>query len=70
MVLADEPTANIGLNIAEKILKIFAEINLRGTTLILATHNEFLPALLPRDKIILESGRIIESSLSLITSEK
>jgi cell division transport system ATP-binding protein len=70
VVLADEPTANIGLHIAEKILKIFAEINLRGATLILATHNEFLPALLPRDKIILESGRIIESSLPLMTPER
>jgi len=70
VVLADEPTANIGLHIAEKILKIFAEINLRGATLILATNNEFLPALLPRDKIILESGRIIESSLPLMTPER
>lgn len=70
VVLADEPTANIGLNIAEKILKIFAEINLRGTTLIFATHNEFLPALMPREKIILEKGQIVETSLPLITPER
>lgn len=70
VVLADEPTANIGLNIAEKILKIFAEINLRGATLIFATHNEFLPALLPRDRIILENGRIMEASLPLIVPER
>ncbi len=70
VVLADEPTANIGLIIAEKILKIFAEINLWGATLVFATHNEFLPNLFPRDKIILESGRIIESSIPLSTPER
>lgn len=70
VILADEPTANMGLPVAEKILKLFAKINLRGTTIILATHNEFLPAILPRDRIVLESGRLVESSLPRIIAEE
>jgi cell division transport system ATP-binding protein len=63
LLLADEPTGNIGVGAAEGILRLFDEINLRGTTLILATHNDGLPAMLPKERIVLERGRIVESTL-------
>jgi cell division transport system ATP-binding protein len=64
LLLADEPMGNIDLRAAEEILRLFEEINLRGTTICLATHDEGLAANLPRDRIVLERGRIVESSLS------
>ncbi len=64
LLLADEPTGNIDLEAAGEILRLFDEINLRGATIILATHNQGLPAMLPRERIILEQGRLVESSLS------
>ena len=64
LLLADEPMGNIDLRAAEEILRLFEEINLRGTTICLATHDEGLAAILPRERIVLEKGRIVETSLS------
>lgn len=63
LLLADEPTGSIGLKAAQEILRLFDEINLRGTTLIFTTHNDGLPAMLPKERIVLESGRVVENSL-------
>jgi cell division transport system ATP-binding protein len=42
MVLADEPTGNLDDEITLDILDLFREINLRGTTVVVATHNKEL----------------------------
>jgi ABC-type ATPase involved in cell division len=63
LLLADEPTGNIDLRAAEEIIRLFEEINLRGTTIFLATHDERLAAILPKERVVLERGRIVESSL-------
>ena len=70
LLLADEPTGNIDGAMAEEILGYFDEINARGTTVVLATHNERLPALLPKERIVLERGRILESSIQPIFPRK
>jgi len=63
-LLADEPTGNIDLRAAEEIVRFFEEINLRGTTILFATHDEGLPKYLPKDQIVLEQGRIVENTLT------
>jgi cell division transport system ATP-binding protein len=63
LLLADEPTGNIDSGSAEEIVKVFGEINFRGTTVVLATHNDGLPLMLPKERIVLERGRMVESSL-------
>jgi len=35
---------------------------LRGTTVVLATHNEGLPAMWPKEKIVLDQGRLTEGA--------
>jgi len=42
VLLADEPTANLDPDTAAGIVRIFKEINARGTTIIHATHNRDL----------------------------
>ncbi len=42
VLLADEPTGNLDPGTADTIIKLFREINLRGTTLIIATHHDAL----------------------------
>jgi cell division transport system ATP-binding protein len=42
MLLADEPTGNLDSDTAAGIMRIFREINTRGTTMIIATHNREL----------------------------
>jgi cell division transport system ATP-binding protein len=60
LILADEPTGNIDPAATEEIMKLFEEINFRGATVVLATHNDGLPLMLPKERIVLERGRMVE----------
>jgi cell division transport system ATP-binding protein len=42
VLLADEPTGNLDINTATDIMNLFKEINIRGTTILIATHNREL----------------------------
>jgi len=42
ILLADEPTGNLDPDTAAGIMRIFKEINVRGTTVLVATHNREL----------------------------
>ena len=40
LILADEPTGNLDPDLSHEIVQIFAEANLRGSTVLLATHGD------------------------------
>lgn len=42
LLLADEPTGNLDIDNEMTIMKLFREINAKGTTVLIATHNERL----------------------------
>jgi len=42
VLLADEPTGNLDAETSATIMKLFRDINTRGTTVLIATHNESL----------------------------
>jgi cell division transport system ATP-binding protein len=62
VLLADEPTGSLSVTAAEEIIHLFEKINLRGTTVVLATHNEGLPAMWPKEKIVLDQGKLTEGA--------
>ncbi|HEX2120208.1 MAG TPA: cell division ATP-binding protein FtsE [Thermoanaerobaculia bacterium] len=60
MLIADEPTGNLDPDLSQEIIRIFAEANLRGATVLLATHDRELIRRSGRRTIMLEHGRIAE----------
>ena len=58
LVIADEPTGNLDPDTSWEIMKIFEEINNRGTTVVMATHNKEIVNTLKHRVIAIEGGRI------------
>lgn len=62
VLMADEPTGNLDKRVSSDILNIFLELNRKGTTVIMATHDEDLVRTLGKRMILLENGRVIEDT--------
>lgn len=58
VLLADEPTGNLDPELSMEILRLFKEINARGTSVVVATHDPTLFAAHPGRVLHLEGGRI------------
>jgi len=58
VVIADEPTGNLDPDTSWEIMNIFEEINTRGTTVVMATHNREIVNTIKRRVIAIESGKI------------
>jgi len=58
LILADEPTGNLDPDLSIEIMKLFRDINLRGTTVLVATHNPELIRFIGKRSIHLEHGRL------------
>ena len=69
LLLADEPTGNVDNRIAERLLYLFEELNKRGTTIVVATHNESLISRFNYPVIRLVRGEVrLEHAETLIRS--
>ncbi|MCX8030481.1 MAG: cell division ATP-binding protein FtsE [Thermodesulfovibrionales bacterium] len=62
LILADEPTANLDPNTATAIMQLINEINLQGTTVIIATHYRELFRNTWRRIIRIDEGNLIEKA--------
>lgn len=60
ILITDEPTGNLDPMISYEIMQLFLEINTRGTTIIMATHNHNLVNKLRKRVVALVEGRIIK----------
>ncbi len=61
LILADEPTGNLDPDLSLEIMNLFREINARGTTVLVATHDRELIRRVGRRAITLAHGRLVES---------
>jgi cell division transport system ATP-binding protein len=59
ILIADEPTGNLDPDLSQEILRLFLEVNLRGTTVLLATHDRDTIERVGRRVITLEQGRLV-----------
>ncbi len=59
ILIADEPTGNLDPDTSWEIMHLLYEINKRGTTLIIATHDKKIVDTMKRRVIGLERGRLV-----------
>ena len=57
LIIADEPTGNLDPQVAEKILQILFDINKKGTSIIMTTHNYFLMNKYKKDIYVCDDGK-------------
>ena len=60
ILMADEPTGNLDPDITKEIMVLFRSINLKGTTLVIATHNPELLKDTGQRIVILDKGRLMD----------
>ena len=60
VILADEPTGNLDPDLSLEIMNLFREINARGTTVVVATHDRELIRRVGRRALTLDHGQITE----------
>ena len=59
LLIADEPTGNLDPELSAEILRLFLDINRRGTTLLIATHDRELIRRTGRRVLTLDHGRLV-----------
>ena len=59
LIIADEPTGNVDPNMSYEIVSLLTEINKRGTTVLMVTHDHNLVRDFKHRVIMLDSGRIV-----------
>lgn len=60
LLVADEPTGNLDHRLAQDVLRLFASVNVRGTTVLVATHDLSLIRGSGRRCLTLDRGRVVE----------
>ena len=59
VLIADEPTGNLDPENAWEIMKILNEINMRGTTVVIATHAKDIVDAMQKRVVELDKGRVL-----------
>jgi len=60
IILADEPTGNLDEKLSYDIIELFREVNNRGTTVVVATHDKAIIERFGKRCLHLEHGRVAE----------
>lgn len=63
ILIADEPTGNLDPDTSWTIMDILEQINNRGTTILMATHNKDIVNTIRKRVIAIEGGRIVRDQV-------
>lgn len=62
LIIADEPTGNIDPEMSYEIIELLSEINKRGTTVLIVTHEHDLVQSFGKRVITIDDGRIVSDT--------
>ena len=65
MILADEPTGNLDRATGDEVIRLLEELNARGVTLILVTHDASIGAR-ARRQLRMEDGAVMRDSAAIV----
>ncbi|MCM3128252.1 MULTISPECIES: cell division ATP-binding protein FtsE [unclassified Paenibacillus] len=63
VIIADEPTGNLDPETSWGIMQLLDEINFRGTTIVMATHNRDIVNTMRKRVIAIEQGHIVRDEM-------
>lgn len=63
VIIADEPTGNLDPETSWGIMQLLDEINFRGTTIVMATHNRDIVNKMRKRVLAIENGTIVRDQL-------
>lgn len=69
MIIADEPTGNVDPAMSYEIVELLTEINRRGTTVLMVTHEHDLVKRFPRRVIEIQGGTVVGDTSSEVRDE-
>ncbi len=58
LLLADEPTGNVDPQMADRLLRLFVELNKLGTSIVIATHDQLLMEHFKKPQLVLHDGHL------------
>ncbi|HAP93779.1 MAG TPA: cell division ATP-binding protein FtsE, partial [Desulfotomaculum sp.] len=64
LLIADEPTGNLDPDTSWDLMKLFQEINSKGTTIIMATHAWDIVDAMKKRVVALSGGQVIRDEES------
>jgi cell division transport system ATP-binding protein len=62
--IADEPTGNLDPATSWEILQLLLQINARGTTVVMATHNKEIVDVMRRRVVVINGGTVVRDDAS------
>lgn len=65
MIIADEPTGNIDPEMSYEIIDLLSEINKRGTTILVVTHERELVESFNRRVITIDKGIVVDDTINI-----
>ncbi len=60
ILITDEPTGNLDPDSSWSVMELLQELNFRGTTIIMASHNKMIVDKMGKRVVRMEAGRVIE----------
>ena len=64
ILLADEPTGNLDPDLSVEIMNLLLDLQQRGTTVMVATHDKYLIERYSRRTILLNRGYLVEDGMA------